>query len=204
MLRTVGTQHPNDRGKAGMTAQEDEHKLDAIRRKSQAHRSLEAAQERLEASKPLSRGRPSASARTYGNANLVLALTGSGLLFLGVFLPILQLPFAGSVTYFNNGKGDGVVIAVLAGAGILLALARRYRIILVTGSVATGLVLVDLVNVMNRIDNMKQDLGRDLDGNPFRGLVDVATASVQLQWGWAVLLVGALLTIGAAVVRAKE
>lgn len=187
-----------------MNEPEDEQKLDAIRRKVQAQRSLQAAQNRLDAATPSARSRHPAAARQYGNTNLLLGLAGSGLLLLGVFLPILQLPFAGSVTYFNNGKGDGVVIAVLAAAGILLTLARYYRIMLITGSLATGLVLVDLVNVMSRIDSVKHDMGKNLEDNPFRGLVDVAAASVQLQWGWAVLFVGALLTIGAAVVHSRD
>lgn len=34
------------------------------------------------------------------------------------------------------------------------------------------------------------EMERDLAGNLFRGHADMAVESVQLQWGWAVLLIG--------------
>jgi hypothetical protein len=39
---------------------------------------------------------------------------------------------------------------------------------------------------------------KDLAGNPFAGLGQAAVSSVQLQWGWAVLVIGACLVIAAA------
>jgi hypothetical protein len=39
----------------------------------------------------------------------------------------------------------------------------------------------------------------ELRDNPFRGLADLAVQSVQLQWGWAVLVIGiAFLVVVAA------
>lgn len=36
----------------------------------------------------------------------------------------------------------------------------------------------------------RADMELDLAGNPFRGLADITIQSVQLQWGWALLVVG--------------
>jgi hypothetical protein len=38
---------------------------------------------------------------------------------------------------------------------------------------------------------MKAQMDDQLTGNPFRGLADMAYNSIQMQWGWAVLLLGA-------------
>jgi len=41
----------------------------------------------------------------------------------------------------------------------------------------------------------------ELADNPFRGLADMAMQSVQLQWGWALLVVGAALVIASAAMK---
>ena len=47
----------------------------------------------------------------------------------------------------------------------------------------------------------KADMESELAGNPFRGLADMAMQSVQLQWGWALLIVGAALVIASAAMK---
>ena len=41
----------------------------------------------------------------------------------------------------------------------------------------------------------------DLKDNPFRGLADIAVQSIQLQWGWAVLVIGVVLLVAAAAMK---
>ena len=48
---------------------------------------------------------------------------------------------------------------------------------------------------------MKSQMESELAGNPFRGLADMAMQSVQLQWGWALLIVGAGLVIAGAAMK---
>ena len=43
-----------------------------------------------------------------------LGLIASILLLIGVFVPIVSVPFVGDMNYFQNGKGDGVFILILA------------------------------------------------------------------------------------------
>ena len=43
-----------------------------------------------------------------------LGLAGSVVLFIGVFIPIVTLPIVGSMNYFHNGQGDGVLVLFLA------------------------------------------------------------------------------------------
>jgi hypothetical protein len=44
-------------------------------------------------------------------------------------------------------------------------------------------------------------LDTELKDNPFRGLADLAVQSVQLQWGWAVLVIGIVFLIVAAAMK---
>jgi hypothetical protein len=41
----------------------------------------------------------------------------------------------------------------------------------------------------------------ELADNPFRGIAEAMAGSVQLQWGWAVLVVGSVLLLVAAFSR---
>jgi hypothetical protein len=52
----------------------------------------------------------------------LIGFLGSALLFLGVFLPIVKLPIVGDLNYFANGRGDGVLVLVLAVISLLRAL----------------------------------------------------------------------------------
>ena len=50
----------------------------------------------------------------------------------------------------------------------------------------------------------KLQTSQELADNPFLGFADIAFESVQLEWGWALLVVGSLLLISAAVVRPSK
>jgi len=131
----------------------------------------------------------------------LFGILGSIILFLGVFAPIVSVPVAGDINYFNNGKGDGAIILVLAGISFVLTLARSFKLLWVTGLGSLGLLAFTFFNFQSKMTETTSQLDRDLAGNPFRGLADITVQSVQIQWGWALLVVGALLLIAAAAVE---
>jgi len=47
----------------------------------------------------------------------------------------------------------------------------------------------------------KATMQAQLAGNPFAGLGDLAMQSVQLQWGWTILIIGAVLIISGAAIK---
>src|ERR1035441_8187451 len=61
-----------------------------------------------------------------------VAILGSLLLFVGVFLPLVSTPL-GSVNYFDNGQGDGAIVLALAVISIILALTRSFGWLWITG-----------------------------------------------------------------------
>jgi hypothetical protein len=120
-------------------------------------------------------------------------------LFVGVFMPIVSLPFVGAQNFFQNGRGDGTILIAIAGVALLATLARRYALVAAMGIVSLALLAFTFVNFQSRISEIRASVERDLAGNPFRGLGDMMLQSVQLQWGWSVLVLGSALLIAAAV-----
>lgn len=117
-----------------------------------------------------------------------LALIGAALLFVGAFLPLVSVPIMGSINYVNNGGGDGIFIVGLAAISAVLALLGRTRFVLFTGLASLALLAFTYLNLQSNMSGARAKMG----DNPF---ADAAMAAIQMQWGWAVLLLGALIVI---------
>jgi hypothetical protein len=129
----------------------------------------------------------------------LFGIIGSLLLFVGVFAPIVSVPIMGNINYFQNGKGDGSFILVLAIISFVLILTRNYRGLWFTSIGVLIVMLLTFVNFHSKMNELKTQLNGGSSGtNLFQGLADMAMQSVQLQWGWALLLAGLALLVAAA------
>ena len=131
----------------------------------------------------------------------VMGLIGSIILFVGVFTPIVSVPIMGNMNYFQNGKGDGTIVIVLAVISLILTLAKKYKWLWVTGLGSLGVMVFTFINFQILMSEAKSQMESELAGNPFSGLADMVLQSVQLQWGWAILVVGAAFVIAAAAIK---
>jgi len=131
----------------------------------------------------------------------LLGIIGSIVLFIGVFMPIVSVPIVGNMNYFQNGKGDGTFVLILAWISFVLVLAEKFKGLWFTGLGSLGIMLFTFINFQAKMSQAKADMEAELAGNPFRGLADIAMQSVQLQWGWPVLIVGAALVITSAAMK---
>lgn len=131
-----------------------------------------------------------------------LALGGSVLMIVGVFMPIVQIPIVGSLDYFRNGKGDGVAVLVLGVVSLLVALSNRYGWLWLTGVASLVTEGFTLVNFSRILAETQANLNTELAGNPFSSLADAMFQSVRLQWGWLPLIGGAILLLFAAGMKA--
>lgn len=125
-------------------------------------------------------------------------IIGSLLLFVGVFAPIVSVPIMGNINYFQNGKGDGLFILILAAISFILTLTRHYRGLWLTSIGMLAVMLITFLNFHYKMNELKTQLGSGSGNNLFQGLADMAVQSIQLQWGWALLLAGLALLIAAA------
>lgn len=131
----------------------------------------------------------------------LLGFGGAATLFVGVFAPIVSLPFAGGINYFQNGRGDGAIVIVLAAASAWLTATRRYSGLYVTGLLSTGLLSYTYFGLQNILNAATEQMRADLVDNPFAGLAELAIQSVQIQWGWALLVIGTVALLAAAAIK---
>ena len=130
-----------------------------------------------------------------------IGLLGAIILFVGTFAPIVSLPVVVSQNYFQNGKGDGTILIGLAVVSALLVLLKKYEGLWLTGVISLGVLAFTFFNLQAKITGMDASLKADLADNPFAAIGNVMLRSIQLQWGWAVLVVGALILVATAAMR---
>jgi amino acid transporter len=130
----------------------------------------------------------------------VLGLIGSAVLFIGAFCPIISVPIVGDINYFRNGTGDGVIIVALAIISVFLTIAGKYKGLLITGILSLAMLAFTYFNIQYRLSSARSEMSRNMANNPFRGIGEAMMDSVQIQWGLAVLIVGAFMLIAAGAV----
>lgn len=128
----------------------------------------------------------------------LLGLAGAFLLALGVFLPIVRIPIAGSQNYFQNGQGDGVFIILLALVVIGFVIMRRNNWLWLPGMLSLALVGFTLSSLVVLIREIRQSVTAEMEDSLFGGLATLFLESIQIEWGWIALVTGALLILGAA------
>ena len=138
------------------------------------------------------------------NTQKILGLSGSAVLALGAFVPIVSFPIIGTINYFNNGQGDGIFIVLLAAVAAVLAFLGQYKFLWIPGGASLVLLLITLTRFIQVVNDAQSEITDSLAGNPFAGLAEGLMASVQLQWGWMLLFLGSVVIISASFVRKRE
>lgn len=90
---------------------------------------------------------------------------------------------------------------VLAVTSLVLALTKNHKWMWITGISSLGAILFTFIDFQSRMSEIKSELDSTLAGNPFRGIADMALQSVQLQWGWALLVIGSGLIVASAALK---
>lgn len=150
-------------------------------------KSIESSDEAEEAGAPIASSRDDSSGQ-------IEACAASGLLALGCFAPLVTLPIVGSLNYIGNGSRDGVAVIVLAAISVVLALKGRVRDLLVTGTLSALIIAAGLYKLSSNLGAAKAQAERASSG-AFGAIAQAMSESVQLQWGWVLLVTGAALTI---------
>lgn len=130
-----------------------------------------------------------------------MGLAGAFMLSVGTFCPIAKVPFIGSINYFYNGKGDGVILLILAGLSFYWALQQRFKFLWYTGLASASMLLFTLINFNIRLSVASK--GLDGESELVKGMADIAMASVGISWGYFVLCLGAGLLMSASLVRRR-
>ncbi len=134
----------------------------------------------------------------------LIALFGAILLLLGSFLPVVSAPIVGSMSLFSSGKSDGLIIVVLAVVAMILAVLNKIKEIRIVAIISIGVVLFDFYQAYSKISNLKKEMTEKLADNPFGGMASAMMDSVQLQYGWVVLLLGGVILLFGSLVKIVE
>lgn len=110
----------------------------------------------------------------------------------------------GNMNYFQNGKGDGTIVLILAVVSLILILLKKFKGLWFTGLGSMAILAFTFINFQVKMSDVKSQMEIELTGNPFREIADMAMQSVQLQWGWALLIIGASLVIASAAIKEKS
>jgi len=131
-----------------------------------------------------------------------IGIIGSIFICAGIFFPIISLPLIGNLNYLYI-KGDSIIILILAIISLIIIFQDKYHLLWITGGISLGIVIIDFFHIQILILQIRVGVQELLSQIKFKGLVDVAVNSIQIQWGWFFLLFGICLIILGTIVQEK-
>jgi hypothetical protein len=134
----------------------------------------------------------------------ILSMIGAVALILGCFLPLINAPIVGSISYVLRGNGDGIFVALLAVIGFVLALQDRTVSASITGWLSLGIIGFTFFNLTSKISATRTQMASDLAGNPFRGVAESFSSSIMFGVAWPVLFIGAVMLIAAGFMQSTK
>ncbi|MGA3209542.1 MAG: hypothetical protein ABSE05_17170 [Syntrophales bacterium] len=135
------------------------------------------------------------------NKKQIIGLIGSAILFMGVFAPVVSLPLIGNQNYFEAGEGRAFIVLIIAVISLIVVIiTQKYdAALLFTGIGSLSVILYSLVKFLKGIPEMTSGMESELEGN-----ASMAMQLFQIQWGFAVLILGALLLIASGAIKIDE
>ncbi|HEY0117024.1 MAG TPA: hypothetical protein VGB54_15030, partial [Allosphingosinicella sp.] len=135
--------------------------------------------------------------------NKIVALIGAALLGVGAFLPVVQIPKRGTVTFMQI-EYAGIILLALVALIVALAAIGRLRHAVWPGIASLVLTGYAYWRVQGEMAAMRARAG-SLQDDPLGAAQGMIAAGSRLEYGWAVLVFGAILVIaGAAMAWRRE
>lgn len=110
------------------------------------------------------------------------AFAGPALLLIGCFIPLASVSFYGDITYFNGGKGDGLIVVGLGIVSLFFAAKKKYLYLLYTGLGSLGMIAFTYLLLNSKLQ----------EANSWS--FGLASSFVTFKFGWLPLLTGAMAT----------
>ncbi len=119
------------------------------------------------------------------NKRQMIGYAGVAILAMGVFMPVYSLPLFGSFSYFAVSNIAGIVMLVLAVASAVIISIKKYKLLYVTGFLSLLLMVFSFLTLQSTLSFVTSGLKNSVLGN-------LLASSIQLQWGWIILLIGSI------------
>jgi hypothetical protein len=122
--------------------------------------------------------------------NRAIVFLGAGLLVLGLFVPIVQLPM-GVINVFGGGTSPfPYLLLAIAGLAAFMAFKERSQDALAPG-IAAGVAIAALfISIQVNIAAMRSQFEEMAADNPFAQSMSGMIDNVSIQWGWLLLIAG--------------
>ena len=130
-----------------------------------------------------------------------IGILGSVLLLVGVFLPFLRLPVIGLSNYFAFSRGDGIVLIVLAAVSLCFILSRIYTGTGYTGFFSAIILILVFYSYKTRLAEMQKLVEQY---KALESMAETIFHPIQLEWGFAVMVIGAVLLLAVSAVRSSQ
>jgi hypothetical protein len=119
----------------------------------------------------------------------ILGLVGSSLLVVGVGVPLVQLPFVGSLSYATIDRRGAIVLAGLGILGMIGAIVRRRIVSLIVAGASAAMLCASYVAFHH---------AANASSNGLSGvLASTLMAAIRFDWG-VLVLVAAIIAIAAS------
>lgn len=132
-----------------------------------------------------------------------IGLAGALTIMVGCFAPLVHLPIVGGINYVYNGRGDGIIVLLLAISAVALILFRKNTALAVVALAITGVCSFTYIKFSMLLSDMHRNLDEGLQGNPFRGIADALASAVGFGWAWPLLLIGIALLLTSSVIGVR-
>ena len=129
----------------------------------------------------------------------LFGLVGSIILFVGIYVAFISTPIIGNIDFFQNGKGYGGIILVLALISLIITLTKRYKWLFIPGLISLCITIYSFLDIQITITSLSSRLNSGLKDIPLLGLGDLEIKSMQILWGWAILTVGSDFLIASSI-----
>ncbi|HZO93721.1 MAG TPA: hypothetical protein VFB22_08105 [Candidatus Baltobacteraceae bacterium] len=133
----------------------------------------------------------------------VLALIGALVAVAGCFCPFASLPFVGQITYFLNGRGDGVWVVVVAAVVGVTAMLNIVTPAILGSLLIGGLLYSFHDRLAAAVSRVLGSLGQG-HGSLLSGLSDMLLRQVHVEWGYWIVALGATLMFLGGMLRLYE
>src|SRR6266436_10374352 len=87
------------------------------------------------------------------NKRLISAL-GAAAVVIGVFSPLISIPFAGSISYANQLPGEGIILIGLAAVSLLFSFADVYWPSFVSSIFVSTEVMFTLIDLCSKMGSL--------------------------------------------------
>jgi len=134
----------------------------------------------------------------------IISIIGLVVLFIGIFSPVVSVPMIGNINYFHQQQTSATILLIMIAFSLIFILHRMFVRLFIASMLSLVIVLVGFFELYFKISDVKQEMSRDLAGNPFRGFVDLAMSTIQIQWGWVLLILGAILVMISSVMKDEQ